>query len=192
MFFGKEFERIKILVRCRKDAVLCRHAKEGSKSFYDKAIFTPEGVRVDETIPWSRHDFFHGGGFHPIRYKEITKVLWRKGAQRRTLRCIVIAPTGYRLHAKGALLYRQPAHRLTDDLETPVQQLIAAYLDHWQIEINHLEEKNTMGVGNAQVRNEKSVPRQPAFVVAIYSLLLLAALKAYGPQRTGDYLPLPK
>ena len=74
-----------------------RHAKEGAKGFYDKTTFTPEGVRKEESIPWSSHDFLHGGSFHPIRYKEITKVLWRKGAQRRTLRCIVMAPTGYRL-----------------------------------------------------------------------------------------------
>ena len=70
--------------------------------------------------------------------------------------------------------------------------MITAYLDHWQIEINHREEKSTLGVGQAQVRNDRSVPRQPAFVVAIYALLLLAALRAYGPERTGDYLPPPK
>jgi hypothetical protein len=36
------------------------------------------------------------------------------------------------------------------------------------------------------------VPRQPALVVAVYAMLLLAALRAYGPERTGDYLPPPK
>jgi hypothetical protein len=29
-------------------------------------------------------------------------------------------------------------------------------------------------------------------VVAVYAMLLLAALRAYGPQRTSDYLPPPK
>lgn len=192
VFFGKAIEGIKLLVRCRKDAVLCKPAQEGSKCFYDKKIFTPEGVRQDEAIAWQSGQFFNGGSFHTIRFKDIQDTLWRRGGQRRLLRLIVIAPTGYRLHAKGTLLYRQPAYLLTDDLETPAQKLIAAYLDHWQIEINHREEKDTMGVGNAQVRNENSVPRQPAFVVAIYSLLLLASLKAYGPQRTNDYLPPPK
>jgi hypothetical protein len=192
VFFGKSLEGIKLLVRCRKDAVLCKRAEEGSKCFYDKKTFTPEGVRQDEAIEWSKKQFFIGGNFHPIRFKEINGLLWRRGGQRRPLRLIVIAPTGYRLHAKGSLLYRQPAYLLTDDLETPVEKLIAAYLDHWQIEINHREEKDTMGVGNAQVRNKNSVPRQPAFVVAIYSILLLAALRAYGPERTEDYLPPPK
>src|SRR5262249_10958085 len=78
------------------------------------------------------------------------------------------------------------------DLKTPAAKLIAVYLDRWQIEINHREEKSTLGVGHAQVRNPQSVPRQPAFAVATYSLLLLAALKAYGPTRTHDYLPPPK
>ena len=59
--------------------------------------------------------------------------------------------------------------------------------------MNHREEKDTHGLGQAQVCAEKSVPRQPAFVVASYSLLLLAALEAYGPTRLEyvyDILPL--
>ncbi|MCX5814601.1 MAG: hypothetical protein NT178_18985 [Proteobacteria bacterium] len=46
--------------------------------------------------------------------------------------------------------------------------------------MNHREQKDTIGVGNAQVLSDKSVPRQPAFAVASYSLLLLAGLKAFG------------
>jgi hypothetical protein len=32
----------------------------------------------------------------------------------------------------------------------------------------------------------------PQFQVAVYAMLLLAALKAYGPTRTEAYLPAPK
>jgi hypothetical protein len=152
----------------------------------------PDGVRQDETIPWQEGSFFHGGAFHSIRYKELKRVLWRKGGGRRLLRLIVIAPTGYRLHQHGRLLYRQPAFLLSTDRHRPVEQLIAAYLERWQIEVNHREEKSTLGLGDAQVRNPLSVPRQPALVVAVYAMLLLAALRAYGPQRTSDYLPPPK
>jgi hypothetical protein len=192
VLMGVPIERVELLCRCRKDAVLCHRAAEGSRSFYSKEKFSPESVRVDETRPWQSAEFNMGGRFHTIRYKEVTSVLWQKGSQRRYLRMIVLAPTGYRLHAKGRLLYRQPAFILTTDLHTPIERLIRAYLDRWQIEINHREEKTTMGVGDAQVRNAQSVPRQPAFAVAVYSLLLLAALKAYGPKRTSDYLPPPK
>lgn len=192
VFFEKPFDRVKLLCRCRKDAVLCFQSKEGRRRFFGAETFTPEGVRQDESLEWKEGKFFHGGSYHKIRYKEIQKVLWRKGGKRRLLRLIVIAPTGYRLHVSGRLLYRQPAYLLTDDLERPVETLIATYLERWQIEVNHREEKSTLGVGNAQVRNKHSVPRQPAFVVAIYSILLLAALRAYGPERTEDYLPPPK
>ena len=185
-------ERVELLCRCRKDAVLCAPAAQGEKSFYGKAKFTPEQVRQDDAIAWQKIEFHQGGKAHTIRYKEITKVLWQRGARRRELRLLVLAPTGYRLHQHGRVLYRQPAFILTTDLKTPAAKLIAVYLDRWQIEVNHREEKSTMGVGDAQVRNPKSVPRQPAFAVAIYALLLLAALKAYGPTRTQDYLPPPK
>ena len=66
------------------------------------------------------------------------------------------------------------------------------YFDRWEIEVNHREEKDTLGVGQAQVRSKKSVPRQPAFAVAAYSMLLLACLNVFGPGRTDNYIPLPK
>jgi hypothetical protein len=36
------------------------------------------------------------------------------------------------------------------------------------------------------------VPKQPVLAVASYSALLLAALKTFGPHRTGAYAQLPR
>ena len=66
------------------------------------------------------------------------------------------------------------------------------YLDRWEIEVNHREEKTTLGVGQAQVWSPKSVARQPVLVVAAYSALLLASLEAYGATRNEGYRLLPK
>jgi hypothetical protein len=197
VFFKEALPRIEVLCRCRKDAVLCLAQApdaqlKGLQRFYDPKTFSPESVLQDQSIPFKSGAFFHGGRFHQIRYKELGQVFWRKGAGRRPLRLIVIAPTGYRLHQRGRLLYRQPAFLLTTDLVSPLEFLIASYLERWQIEINHREEKSTLGLGQAQVRHRRSVPRQPALVVAVYAMLLLAALRAYGPERTADYLPPPK
>jgi hypothetical protein len=81
---------------------------------------------------------------------------------------------------------------LSTDLDTPAGQLIQAYFDRWQIEVNNRDEKDLLGIGQAQVRSLQSVPRHPAFAVACYSLLLLTALRSFGPGRTSDYLDLPK
>jgi len=40
--------------------------------------------------------------------------------------------------------------------------------------------------------NLSSVARQPVFAVATCSVLLLAGLSALDPERTSNYLPLPK
>jgi hypothetical protein len=117
-----------------------------------------------------------------VRFKEVSTLYWRQGSKRRALRLLVIAPTAYRNHKLAKTLYRQPAYLFTIDLKTATVELIQAYFDRWQIEVNHREEKTTFGVGQAQVRSPLSVPRQPAFSVAIYAMLLLASLKAYGPQ----------
>jgi hypothetical protein len=47
-------------------------------------------------------------------------------------------------------------------------------------------------MGEAQEWNEKSVSKVPAMLVAMYSWLLLAGLKCYGPRRTEVYAPLLK
>jgi hypothetical protein len=131
VFLRKAIPGVELLCRCRKDAVLCLRQSslpepKGPKRFYDPQSFSPDSVRQDQSSPWQNGPFFHGGRFHEIRYKEIQHVLWRKGGGRRLLRLIVIAPTGYRLHQQGRLLYRQPAFLLCTDLHSPVEYLIAS------------------------------------------------------------------
>ncbi len=112
--------------------------------------------------------------------------------QKKELRLLIMAPVGYRTSKNGRKYYRQPAYLLTIDLATPAEQLIQDYFDRWGIEVNHRDEKEILGVGEAQVWNEKSVRKVPALLVAMYSSLMLAGLKCYGPARTADYEPLPK
>lgn len=190
--FGSELDRMELICRARKDARLCKRSAEGGQRFYDSRKFTPEDVRKDESIAWQSGEFFHGGGWRNLRFKEAAEVYWQGGAKRKPLRVIVIAPTPYRLHKNGRTYYRQEAYLLTTDLKTPAAVLVQAYLDHWQIEVNHREEKSNFGIGDAHVRNKLAVPRHPAFAIAIYSFLLLSALEAYGIERTANYLPLPK
>lgn len=192
VFFKEVPARVELVVRCRKDAKLSSRAAPGSGRFYAADSFTPESVRTDESRPYNTGRFFHGGAWRQMRYKEVNTTYWAHGARRRPLRLIVLAPTPYRLSANGRTFYRQPAYILTSDLKRPASLIIQCYLDRWQIEVNHREEKSHFGTGDAQVRNHRSVPRQPAFVVAVYAMLLMAAQKAYGDKRSAHYLPLPK
>jgi hypothetical protein len=58
--------------------------------------------------------------------------------------------------------------------------------------VNHRDEKDTLGVGQAQLWNVKAVPKQPVLAVAAYSAMLLASLIAFGAERGAAYEPLPK
>ena len=69
---------------------------------------------------------------------------------------------------------------------------IAYYLWRWDIEVNHRDEKQLIGVGQAQVWSRQSVDRQPALAVASYAYLLLAALRVYGINEQGPAIPVPK
>jgi len=190
--FREPLDRIDLLARCRWDAKLCFPAPPGTRRRYAPDKFTPEQVRKNDAIPWKTVRVFFGGDWRLVRVKEVNGVLWQRGAGTRPLRLLVTAPTPYKTRPNGPTYYREPACYLSTDTTSPILVLLQAAFDRWQIEVNHREEKDILGVGDAQVRSPLSVERHPAFLVAIYSLIHLAGLLEYGPGRTADYVPLPK
>lgn len=186
-------EGVELIARLRKNAQLCFKLKTPQgRRFYSKKTFTPEKIRKDDKITWSTASLFHGGDFRDIRYKELKEVYWRTGTKKRPMRLIVVAPTSYRLRKKGKLYYRDPGYLLTTDLKTDAKILIQKYFDRWQIEVNFREEKDTLGLGQAQVWSKESVGKQPAFVVASYGALLLASVILYQDKRINQFIELPK
>jgi hypothetical protein len=190
--FKAQLDRVDLVARCRKDARLCFPAPPGARRKYGLERFSPEGIRKDESICWARADIHYGGGWRSIRYKEVNGVLWQRGAGLRALRLLVVAPQPYKISPNSRTNYRQPAYLLSTDIGSSAVVVLQAYFDRWQIEVNHREEKDTLGVGQAQVRSAQSVPRHPAFAVASYSMLLLAGLKSFGPGRPDNFMALPK
>jgi hypothetical protein len=63
----------------------------------------------------------------------------------------VVAPVPYQAPGRKRKYYRDPAFLLTTDLTGTPQELLQAYFDGWQIEVNHREELNH--------REEKRYPR---------------------------------
>ncbi len=138
--FGQIPERSVLLVRARKDAKLCYRAlasEHGApRRFYGTEKFTPEQVRQDQSREWKTTQIFYGGKRRKIRYKEVAEVYWQRGAKRRPLRLIVIAPTPYRKSQSKKLYYRDPAYLLTTDLRSSSKQLLQIYFDRWQIGVS--------------------------------------------------------
>jgi len=188
--FAAVLPAVQIIARVRKDAVLCFGAPAGSRRFYDTNKFTPEQVRQDQARPWKTTRLFYGGKRRRVRYKEVSSVYWQGGARRRLLRLFVVAPTPYRKRKSGRFYYRQPAYLLTTDLKGPAHTLLQVYFDRWQIEVNHREEKDTLGVGQAQLWNEVSVPKQPVLAVAAYSAL--SSWRRYWPLASSADLLMPR
>jgi hypothetical protein len=194
-------ERTVLLARARRDARLCHPSVEPRRT-YAQEKFTPDGVRQDEKLAWKHAKVFHGKRYRTIRYKEVGPVLWQGGTGRQPVRLIVLAPTRYRPKTRakrgktGRILkrfyYREAGYLLCTDLCIPASVLIQHYFDRWQIEVNHKEEKDTLGIGEAQLRSKRSVPRQPALGVASYSALMLASIMVSGHKRAGEYASLPK
>ena len=185
-------DRSVLLARARKDAKLCFRAPVHTRRFFALEKFTPEQVRKEESRAWKTAKIFYGGKRRKIRYKELGDVYWQRGAAKRPLRLFVLAPTPYRKSKSKRLYYRDPAYLLTTDLDSSPKQLLQIYFDRWQIEVNHREEKDTLGIGQAQLWNVRSVPKQPVLAVAAYSALLLASLQAFGAERGNAYAELPK
>lgn len=189
--FGACRKRTELIARTRKDAVLCLRAPQGTQRFYAEEKFTPEQVRQEESVSWKTVKIVYGGKRRKVRYKDVKNVYWQGGARRLALRLFVVAPTAYRKRKSDRLYYRKPAYLLCTDLVHAAADLLQIYFDRWQIEVNHREEKDTLGVGQAQLWNALAVPKQPSLAVAAYSAMLLAALKTFGPERNEAYAPLP-
>ena len=186
-------ERTVLIGRTRKDIHLSglpeAQSGRGRRRFYGKDLGTPEQMRKDDSIPWQRASIFAAGRSHQLRYKSVGPVLWRGGAQRRPLRLIIIAPLAY--HAHGHRLYRQPAYLLVTDPAADVVQVLQAYFYRWEIEVDQKEEKDLLGVGQAQVWSKQAVSHQPAFHVASYAMLLLAAIQCFGLNSITGLARLP-
>lgn len=191
--FQADLERTILLARARKDAKLCFQDDSGHKQrFYAPEKFTPEQVRQGPSIPWQKTSIYHGGAFREIRFKVVNRVLWQRGARKKFLKLLVIAPTPYYVSKNKRPSYRQPAYLLSTDTSVDDLVLIQTYFDRWQIEVNFREEKSNLGLGQAQVWNAASVRKQPAFLVASYAALLLASQIAIGNKRGEPCSQLPK
>jgi hypothetical protein len=190
--FRQPRDRTILITRARKDLRLCFPHRGQGRRYYGTELFSPKSVYQDSTIPWKETKIFHGSKYRRIRFKEVSQLLWQRGGARRLLRLFVLAPIPYRKTKAGYVNYREEAYLLCDDNKLSAQKLLQAYFDRWQIEINHRDEKSILGVGQAQVWADLSVPRVPTLMVATYSVMLLSVLETYGPKRTNDYELLPK
>lgn len=188
--------RTTLIGRIRKDAKFFYPPSEqpgrGRRRSYGEAAPTPEVLLKDDTIPWSKARVWASGKHHDCDYKTINGIQWRKAGPHRLLRLIVIRPLGYRLTSQSRLLFRQPAYLICTDPDLPLQTLIQDYFWRWDIEVNHRDEKQLIGVGQAQVRSELSVELVPAFAVASYSMLLLASAQTHGFDANQPTFTVPK
>jgi hypothetical protein len=188
-------ERTEAVARVRKDAkfraYLPPEQRQGAGK-YGPPLPTPLEYLQDANRPWQSCSVFVAGQFRTLQYKELSQVCWPKVTRDRCLRLIVIKAAGYRLRKGDKLLYREPAFLITTDLTTPAQELIAAYLARWKVEVNFRDEKTLLGVGQAQVRSPQAVVRAPAFLVACYAMLLWSSIKVFGDRRTEVFERLPR
>lgn len=189
--------RTTFIGRIRKDAKLHlplpeRAAANDRPRLYGPQAPTPQQILQDDSIPVIRIRCFAAGQLREIPVKVYGPVYWRKAGVAVPLLLVVIKPLGYRLRIGSKLLYRQPAFLVCTDVNLDLQLLVQSYIQRWEIECNHRDEKSLLGVAQGQVRNPQAVSRLPQFQVAAYRLLLLASLLSSGFQRTAGYLPLPK
>lgn len=186
-------ERTHLIGRVRKDIALFEPAPVGQRvRKYGQRLPTPEEFRLNEEVAYQTTSCHYGGNWRLVRYKAVSNVLWRGVSVARPVRLIVLAPTPYRAPGgRRRISYGDPAYLITTDLDTPATELIQPYLDRWQIEPLHRDLKTGLGLGQVQSWSPKSVTRVHTAMVAAYSMLQLAAIDTFGPERTALFPPLP-
>lgn len=192
-------QRTTLIGRIRKDARLflplppsASPRSGGRPRRYGAPAPTPAQLLEDLSVPFVNISCFAAGQIRELPVKFLPQVYWRNAGPDLPLLLVAIRPLGYRLRKGSKLLYRQPAFLICTDPQLELKQLLQAYIDRWDIECNHRDEKSLLGTAQGQVWNPLAVARLPQFQVACYSLLQLASILAYGFERTAAYLPLPK
>ncbi|MHB0970115.1 MAG: transposase [Thermoanaerobaculia bacterium] len=187
--------RTALVGRIRADAKLFHlptaQPARGRRRRYGDVAPTPEQLRQDEATPWQSVRVWASGKLHDCQVKVAEPLLWKSAGADIPLRLIVIRPLGYRLRRTSKLLYRKPAYLICTNPQLDLEFIIQAYFRRWDIEVNHRDEKQLIGVGEAQVRNPNSVAHVPAFAVAVYAMLLLASALTYGFDATSPPITLP-
>ena len=130
---------------------------------------------------------YAAGDRHLFEVKRMPAARW-KGSGKRTVQVVIVRPLAYRPRQGAKLLYRNPAYLLCSAPDLSIEKILQSYLWRWEIELNFRDEKTVMGVGQAQVRNARSVEIAPMLGVAAYAYLLLAGT-ATAPTAS---LPPPK
>jgi hypothetical protein len=188
-------ERTVLIGRVRKDAVFYhppeRQPQRGRKRKYGLRCPTPESLLKDKLVPWQTVKAYAAGQTYEFKIKTLGPVYSAMDKGQKALRLLVIEPVPYRASKKSRLERREPAYLICTDPDLPIQELLQAFLWRWDIEVNFRDEKNLLGVGEAQVRSESSNQNAPALAVAAYAMLLLASVKAYGAQGKPDTLQSP-
>jgi hypothetical protein len=183
---------VTLIGRVRKDAKLFYLPQQqpltGRRRCYGAPAPTPEQIRQDPAHPWQTIQVHAAGADHTCRIKVVDPLLWRPAAAARLLRLVVIAPLAYRPRKGSRIRYRDPAFLICTDPTLPAEQIVQQYFRRWDIEVNFRDQKTLLGVGQAQVHHSNSCQSLPAFQVAAYALLLLAASRLHH----SDFLPLPK
>ncbi|MBS1767713.1 MAG: transposase [Acidobacteria bacterium] len=181
-----------LIGRTRKNAKLYAPlANRDGKRLYGPALPTPDEMRVDASIPVQDANLHYGGSLRKIRFKEVSRVLWKDGTKGRLMRLLIVLPVPYLVVGRRKRGYNAPGYLLTTDLTTPAEDLIQAYLDRWQIEVLHRDLKNGLGVGQVQAFSHAANEKVHGAQVAAYSMLTLAALRTFGGARTDAFPELP-
>jgi len=186
-------KRVTLIGRIRKDCALNElpESKEGSagrRKVYGKLLPNPEEIRKSDQYPWQEIEAWAAGKTHKFNVKIIDNIRWRKAGEK-NLKLVIIRPLAYRLTKNSRLLYRKPAYLICTNTKLELEKLLQAYLWRWEIEVNFREEKSLLGCGQAQVRTKDPVEKVPTFIVAVYSLLQLAAHRV---RLSGNDNQLPK
>lgn len=189
-------EKTTLIGRIRSDAKLyylpSTSGKIGRKKLYGEEAPTPEELRQNLAIPYHSVRAYAAGKMHDFKVKSIEHVKWKAAGGKHNLKVLVIAPLAYKLTINGKTLYRDPAYLICTNPLLSDEEILQAYLWRWDIELNNRDEKTIFGLGQAQVRNEKSVEQTMKLSVASYSSLLLAGINAYGENNIEQLLPPTK
>jgi len=185
---------VTMLARSAKNRVLYHMPDEtmhGNRKYGERAA-SPQHI-WQTNKRWQHHEIQVRGRTRHLQVC-VRGVFVRKGAPDTPLFLIVVRGKK-RKNKYGRYYRRQPlpflVNAVQDDtgqcvLPLPLETLLFWAWQRWEVEVCHRELKTTFGLGHKQCFNPKSAVLSVQWSAWVYSILLLAGYKTFGPARAPD------
>jgi hypothetical protein len=186
-FFSSLPQGTEAIGRLRKDAVLRgmlppgegeKKKGRGRPKVYGEKLPTPEELYQNKDVPCVSVFVYAAGALREFKTKTYESCYWPTGRGERPVKVVVLQPLEALHNHQKRLYFSHPGFLVSSNPALSTEKIIEAYVSRWEIEVGFRDQKNDLGLDEAQVRTEKACEGIVRWRTFCYAALMLAGARS--------------